>query len=353
MLKFILYPFAVLYDGVTRIRNYMYDRGLKPSMGFDLPVISVGNLSVGGTGKTPMIEYLIRLLTPEHKVGVLSRGYGRKSRGFIVARGDEDASDIGDEPLQYFKKFRDRIQVAVGEERALSIPLMLQEDEDTDVILLDDAFQHRRIRPSFQILLTSYQKPFFSDMLLPAGRLRESATGAVRADLVVVSKCPAELGDQELMDIEKQIRDFTTRPVFFSTISYGAVVPFENTTVPLGEDVILVTGIADPRTIVDHVRKHYRLKEHISFPDHHRYAASDIDLIIQSRKGRDCSVLTTEKDMVKLDVPAFGRYLERIPFFYIPITVQFLKQQGEFDEIIKAHVAEVYKKTSESGSEAS
>jgi tetraacyldisaccharide 4'-kinase len=347
MLKILLFPFSVLYDIVTRVRNHLYDRGLKPSVRFDLPVIGVGNLSVGGTGKTPMIEYLVRLLMPDYNVATLSRGYGRKTQGFLVANEKESAETIGDEPFQYYKKFSPRVYVAVGEERALAIPLMLQDSDELDVILMDDAFQHRKVRPSLQILLTDYARPFYQDLLLPAGRLRESSGGASRADLIVVSKCPSDLSDDRFMEMEKGIRAIAEKPVFFSKIIYGNPVPFQRTNAPCGEKILLITGIADARPLVDHIKRSYSLAAHVDYSDHHQYTAKDMQAILEKAKTDGLSVVTTEKDMVKMDVQEFSALLEQIPFFYIPITVQFLKHEAEFNEIILNHVRMMDKKNDE------
>lgn len=348
MLKILLYPFSVLYDLVTRLRNYLYDRGLKPSVRFDLPVISVGNLAVGGTGKTPMVEYLVRLLSTNYKVATLSRGYGRKTKGFIIASPSHDANAIGDEPCQYVRKFGSRITVAVGEERALAIPLVLQEDEDLDVILLDDAFQHRRVRPSLQILLTDYNRPFYSDLLLPSGRLRESAFGAVRADIIVMTKCPADLTEEAIMTAEKKVRAVAEKPVFFSKIEYGTPVSFGQNRAGMHESVILVTGIANATAMVEHARKHFNVVEHLEFQDHHHYSRNDMESIHRRAAGKDLSVLTTEKDMVKMDVDEYRDLVGNFSIFYLPITVQFLKHEAEFDEIILHHVRSMDKKTSDS-----
>lgn len=348
MLKILLYPFSVLYDLITRLRNHLYDRGLKPSVGFDVPVISVGNLAVGGTGKTPMVEYLIRLLSGDYRIATLSRGYGRKTKGFILASATDNADTIGDEPCQYIRKFGSRITVAVGEERALAIPLLLQDNEDLDVILLDDAFQHRRVRPSLQILLTDYNRPFYSDLLLPSGRLRESAVGAIRADVIVMTKCPADLTEEAVMKAEQKVRAVAEKPVFFSKIDYGTPVSFGQTGVAMHDSVILLTGIANASAMAGHVRKHFNVEEHVELPDHHHYSRQDIESIHRRAAGKPVSVLTTEKDMVKIDVDAFRDLLKDISFFYLPITVQFLKHEAEFDEIILHHVRSMDKKTSES-----
>ena len=339
VLKTLLFPLAVLYGWITDLRNALYDRGIKPSVKFAIPVIAVGNLTVGGTGKTPMVEYLVRLLTPAFRTASLSRGYGRGTRGFRIANDLDSATTIRDEPFQYFRKFGPRIQVAVGEERALAILLLLQESSDLEVILLDDAFQHRRVKPSFNILLCDYTRPFYDDLLMPAGRLRESKHNASRADVVVVTKCPSGIGEDELLTIERSLRKYVTKPVFFSSISYGVPVPFGTTSHNLGRKVILVTGIASPGPLVRYVAANFDLVAHISFRDHHSFDAGDVRRIVNEvHKHKDCSVLTTEKDMVKLESPALQSLTEEVPFFYIPITVQFLKEERGFDEMILNHI---------------
>jgi tetraacyldisaccharide 4'-kinase len=338
MLKILLFPFSLLYDAVTRLRNHLYDRGLKPSIQFDLPVIGIGNLTVGGTGKTPMVEYLIRLLSTDFRVGILSRGYGRKTKGYRFAHGNETAQTIGDEPFQYAKKFRSKITVAVGEERALAIPLMLQENESLEVILLDDSFQHRRVRPSLNLLLTDYNRLFYKDLLLPAGRLRESAAGADRADLIVVTKCPPDIADDELIEIETHIRSTAEKPVFFASISYSNPIPFELTNSPCGNDVILVTGIASANPLVEYIRRNYTLIEHLGFGDHYNYSLNDVRQMVEKAQKANASIITTEKDMVKIDTPEFHEIIQNQQFFYIPIAVQFLKGESEFDEVILNHV---------------
>jgi tetraacyldisaccharide 4'-kinase len=306
---------------------------------FALPVISVGNLTVGGTGKTPMVEYLVRLLSPTIRTATLSRGYGRKTKGFRLANNQDSAETIGDEPFQYFRKFGTQIKVSVGEERALAIPLLLQESSDLEVVLLDDAFQHRRVNPSFSILLCDYTRPFYDDLMMPAGRLRESRHNASRADAVVVTKCPAGISDDELMEIERSLRTLVSKPVFFSTVAYGSPVPFERTTDNFNRKIILVTGIANPTPLVQYVSDHFELLSHISFPDHHFFDARDVTKILgETRKHPGSMVLTTEKDMVKLESPELRGLFGATALYYLPITVQFLKDEREFDEMILNHI---------------
>jgi tetraacyldisaccharide 4'-kinase len=336
LLRILLFPFSWLYYLVTDIRNRMYDRRLKPSVSFEIPVISVGNLSVGGTGKTPMIEYLIRLLDRQYNVATLSRGYGRKTTGFRIANPTDNAKSLGDEPFQLYQKFGNDITVSVGEERALAIPLILQEHEETQVILLDDAFQHREVVPQFSILLTDYHKPFFNDHLLPAGRLRESRWSAQRADIIVVTKCPSEISADEMMDIEKAIRAYAVKPVFFSTIRYGAATVFSNCNNNIQiQKVALVTAIASPSLVKDYVSHHYALLKHFDYRDHHYYNANDIkDWKQFAKTNPDVIFLTTEKDRVKLESPDFQAAISPLCFYYLPIEIEFIKAGKDFDEMV-------------------
>lgn len=333
MLKILLFPFAVLYDVITRLRNYAYDRDLRPSVHFEVPVISVGNLTVGGTGKTPMVEHLVRLLKPTYRLATLSRGYGRKTKGFRLASAEDTPATLGDEPFQIYTKYGHEVTVSVGEERALAIPNILQERDDVGVILLDDAFQHRKVRPSVNIMLSDYHRPFYNDYLLPAGRLRESRRGAQRADMIVVTKCPAEIQDDEMMSIEHAIRRYADKPVFFSTLHYGDVVPFGRPDAARPDDVLLLTGIADASPLVHYISRNFRLREHLAFRDHHAYTAADVATLQQRLAANPTwSIITTEKDMVKL--VALGEAIRSLPIFYLPIEVQFLKSGLDFDEMV-------------------
>jgi tetraacyldisaccharide 4'-kinase len=335
MLRILLFPFAVLYDLVTRIRNYLYDRGLKPSVAFEAKTICVGNLTVGGTGKTPMIEHLIRLLTPFYPVATLSRGYGRSTKGFRLAGTNDNASTIGDEPFQMYKKYGDKVKVAVCEDRAFAIPNILQEsDRDSDIVLMDDAFQHRRVRPTFSILLSDYARPFYSDFLLPAGRLRESRSSARRAQAIVITKCPHDISDDRMMEIEKSVRQYADSPVFFTKIHYGEPVSFGKAG-PISDKIILVSGIANAKPLKDYVVQNFKLIEHFDFPDHYVYQASDIaSLSALVAQHPDASLLTTEKDMVKLDVKDFRPITQQLPFFYLPVETEFIKNGQDFDAMV-------------------
>lgn len=334
LLKVILFPLAILYDGITRIRNRFYDLKLKPAASFEVPIISVGNLTVGGTGKTPMIEYLIRLFTPSKKIAVLSRGYGRHTKGFRIAGDTDSAKTIGDEPYQFFRKFRNNIVVAVGEDRALAIPLLVHQFDDLKAVLLDDAYQHRRVIPSLNILLTDYNRPFFRDVLLPAGRLREARKNASRADVVVVTKCPPEMKDEEMDDFKTAIERYTAKPVFFTTVRYGDPTPFGGHSQKLQEDVVLVTGIANAEPLKKYIQTKYKLVRHLAYPDHHTYSNKDL-LEIQNALPPSTSVITTEKDMVKIDIAEFASLLKELPLFYLPIEVDFIKNGEDFDTLMR------------------
>lgn len=338
--KILLLPFAMLYDLVTDIRNRLYDQGLKPSTSFDVPVIGVGNLAAGGTGKTPMVEYLVRLLAGNRPVATLSRGYGRKTRGFRMVNVTDDASTVGDEPWQLYDKYHDRITVSVGEERALAIPLLVHELPDEPVIILDDSFQHRRVKPGFQVLLTEYGRPFYDDYVLPYGRLREGPEGASRADVIVVTKCPDNLEEEAIMNIEKEVQTYSTRPVFFSHIRYGEPAAFGNHQEPFNPRVVLVSGIANHGVLEAYVRRHFDLVKHVVYRDHHRYTVSDVQSIATWMRQQSAPVclLTTEKDKAKLHDPRFADILRGLPIFYLPIEMEFLRNGKDFDTLVTSFI---------------
>lgn len=343
LLALLLSPFALIYYALTRFRNHLFDIGYKRSFQFDHPVISVGNLSVGGTGKSPMIEYIIRLLGERFQLTTLSRGYGRRSRGFKIAGENDDADTVGDEPFQFFLKYGDRVNVTVGEERALAIPEILFKFPSNQLILLDDAYQHRTVAPGLNILLTEYKRPFYDDWVLPSGRLREPRRGAKRADIIVVTKCPEDLHEKDMEGMKAKAGVYA-RPgasVFFSAIKYLDPKPvLKDAQIAFSENIYLFTGIANSQPLVQYVRSKYNLLFHKKFKDHHNYQKNDLKGIVthfnQFSEDKK-AILTTEKDMVKLLSESMRHEIRHLPIFYLPIECYFLKNGHIFDaEVQKA-----------------
>lgn len=335
ILRYLLLPFAGLYNLITRVRNHLFDIGHKKSFQFDTVVISVGNLNVGGSGKTPMIEYLIRLLIPYYKVATLSRGYGRRTSGYRTATDKDTARTIGDEPFQMFRKYGESVVVAVGEERALAIPSILLEHPEVQIILLDDAFQHRSVVPQFSILVTDIAKPFYKDFLLPFGRLREARKGATRANAIVVTKC-----NNISLELEQEVRtrikqEVGEKPVFFSQLTYQSPVAIHHDG-SIAKRVILVSGIGNSNSLEEFVKSNYELVRHFRYPDHHVYTSQELDTIHGFAKSNQVeNIITTEKDMVKLIANSLTNQLNACHWFYLPIHAGFVKDGAEFDVMIK------------------
>lgn len=343
LLALLLSPFALIYGGLMRFRNHLFDIGYKKSFRFDHPVIAVGNLSVGGTGKSPMIEYLIRLLGGRLRLSTLSRGYGRKSKGFKIASEGDNADSIGDEPFQFYLKYGGHVNVTVGEERALAIPEILFKYPANQVILLDDAYQHRTVQPSLNILLTACKKPFYRDWVLPSGRLREPRSSAKRADIIVVTKCPEALSEEEMEKITVKIQPYAKPeiPVFFTAVKYLEPKPvLDDARFPFADHVYLFTGIAHPRPLVQYIRRKYNLLFHKRFKDHHSYRKNDLKEMIAHYKqfsNENMVMLTTEKDRVRLLSESIRQEIRQVPVFYLPIECYFLKNGHIFDaEVQKA-----------------
>jgi len=308
-------------------------------MEFDRFIISVGNLTVGGTGKTPFVELLIRQMKTKYRLAVLSRGYKRKTRGFKLANENDNSETLGDEPFQYFTKYGKEVLVAVGENRALAIPEIISYDEKTEVIILDDAYQHRKVNPTLNILLNDYYRPFYKDYVLPAGLLREPRNQAKRAEIIVVTKCPEELGKVEMMSINQQIAKYSGRstPVYFSGIKYLKPQKLFGSQ-KFSKNVMLFTGISNSAPLEDFIKKNYNLLHHKKFPDHHSFTKKDLSDIIKSFDKfnlEDKCLLTTEKDMVRLiSMKEEARSLMVFPIFYLPIELYFLENGDCFaDEL--------------------
>ncbi len=343
-LKQILWPFAALYGGIMSVRNTAYDKGWFGSRKFQLPVIAVGNLSVGGTGKTPHVEYLLRLLST-YKTATLSRGYKRSTKGFILADEKATALTIGDEPYQYYSDFKD-VRVAVSEDRVAGVEQLLQARPELQVIVLDDAMQHRAIQPSLNLLITDYNRPFYDDFILPAGLLRESKSGARRADAIIVSKCPAEMPASEKEYIAGRIQKYSQAPVYFTAFKYGQLVPTGNRK-DASRNVFLLTGIANPKSLKHYLKQHqFNIKHHADFPDHYAYTVQDLQNMEEKLKQLpdDTIIITTRKDAVKLLDGELAKYSRNLPLFYIPIEVYFTENGNTFDTMVLQHVNSFYSK---------
>ncbi|WMJ74316.1 tetraacyldisaccharide 4'-kinase [Cytophagaceae bacterium ABcell3] len=339
-MKYLLLPFSYLYKLVTDFRNLLFKKNILKSFQFETKVIGVGNLSVGGTGKTPHVEYLVKLLGEKFSIGILSRGYGRKTKGFILADDSCSADTIGDEPYQYYLKFKPEVSVAVGEERITAIPAMLKENTDIDLVVLDDAFQHRYVKPHVNILLSEYGRPFFKDFIMPAGRLRESKKGAKRADVIVITKCPTSLSEKDKNYYIKKIKKYSKPnvPVFFTSYKYGTPIAFSGQQQVPSKNILLLTGIAGTDYLCTFLKHKYHIVKHLKYSDHHRYNKYDIAKIVKEyhrySEASELVVFTTEKDMVRLI--HLKDLLDNIPVFYLPIEVQFTDEgaRQEFAERI-------------------
>jgi tetraacyldisaccharide 4'-kinase len=333
--RILLLPFAFIYKMITDFRNQLYDSGKRKSFEFDRFVISVGNLTVGGTGKTPFVELLIRELKTRYRLAVLSRGYKRRTRGFKLADKNDNSQTLGDEPFQYFTKFGTEIDVAVGEERALAIPQIISHNENIDIIILDDAYQHRSVKPHLNILLNDYNRPFYTDHVMPAGLLRESRKHAKRADMVVVTKCSEEISKTKMDQISMQVSRYTRKeiPVYFSGIKYLKPQKlFGNQN--FSENVYLFTGIANSQPLENFIEKRYNLLGHRKFSDHYSFTKKDLSDLIKSFEEINVDfkcLLTTEKDMVRLiSMKESAGVLMDYPVFYLPIELYFLKNGDSF-----------------------
>ncbi|MEE9362852.1 MAG: tetraacyldisaccharide 4'-kinase [Cellulophaga sp.] len=326
VLKKIGFPIAVIYGLVVRLRNYLFDVGVYSSKSFKTPTICVGNISAGGTGKTPMIEYLVRLLKHTHKVAVLSRGYGRKSKGLYLAKKNSTVEELGDEPFQVYSKFSD-ISLVVSSNRREGISF-LEKEIAPDIILLDDAYQHRKVTPSISILLTAYNNLYCDDWFLPVGSLRDTKQEAKRANLIVVTKCPDNLEEEKRSQIIKRLKVTSSQEVVFSTLCYDVELKGGMQGLTLDDvrqkKITLVTGIAYPEPLVAYLKSEKISFEHLKYKDHHFFSTKEINLF----STKEC-ILTTEKDYVRLK----GK-LNKL--WYIEMKHKFLFQGEEKLKIIIA-----------------
>lgn len=338
VLRILLAPFAVLFGIAVSVKNLLYSSGILKGVKFSVPVINVGNLTVGGAGKTPHTEYLIRLLKEYIQVATLSRGYRRKTKGFMLVQPGHNAETAGDEPLQYKRKFPD-ITVGVSESRSLGIPKMLQYNPQIKTILLDDAFQHRSIEPAFNILLTEYGHLYTDDFLLPVGRLREWKSGSRRANRIIVTKCPKDLPVEEAEGIRKKIRPLPYQKLYFSRYRYHHPYYIFNRSYQIlleeDVDVLLVSAIARTAYLEEYVSERVNTLKSLQYEDHHTFTSFDLGQIerhfMHIESGKKL-ILTTEKDAMRLELHKAFLHEKKLPVFALPIEVEFLfGQQDAFD----------------------
>jgi len=345
VLRLLLLPFACIYGLIMALRGKLFDWKIIPSESFAIPVICVGNLSYGGTGKTPMVEYIIRLLKKDMKVATLSRGYKRNTSGYVLASKDSTYEEIGDEPLQYKTKFSN-IEVAVHERRRKGVRKLIQSFPDLKAILLDDAFQHRYVRPGMTILLTDFHKLFVNDYPLPAGTLREFRAGSKRADIIIVTKTPAVLSPITRRRITSLIKPRVHQKLLFSYISYGDPVPMCDTHKDLLKDqyntILLFSGIANSYPLQERLRSMCHELHVIDFMDHHKYNKNDLNRIkanFENMFTKNKVIFTTEKDAMRLDKSILSDVLKDLPIFYIPIEIGFHNGDSViFDDQIREYV---------------
>lgn len=332
-LRLFLFPISFLYGFITYIRNRFFDLKIFKSYKIPIKSICVGNLSVGGTGKTPHVMYLVNLLKGENSIAVLSRGYGRKTKGFRYVTHSENSVSVGDEPLSYKFRFLEKVVVAVCESRVFGVKKLLNENK-LDLIVLDDAFQHRKISAGLNIVLTEYSNPYFNDMMLPTGNLREYKSGVRRSDIVIVTKCPKDLKKEEKQNF---ITNTLLKPecVFFSSIIYGLPISFSNSVFKEHAHVLLVTGIANPNPLVAYMSEKNKI-ETLFFPDHHDFTLMDIRKIhskFDALPTLEKVILTTEKDYMRLKDKLVDKELANYPWFYLPIEVVIDREQAFINEI--------------------
>jgi tetraacyldisaccharide 4'-kinase len=343
ILKPLLYPISLLYGVIVWLRNKLYDAGLVSSIQFSVPVISVGNLSTGGTGKTPHIEYLIRLLQYEYKVATMSRGYKRRTTGFYLAKEGTDATMIGDEPMQFHHKFPD-VCVSVCEDRMTGIPRLLGEQPDIDIVLLDDAFQHRSVKPGLNILIVDFAKPFYKDYVLPFGSLREGRRAYKRADIIIISKCPPDLSDTIQQQMIAKIKPLPHQKVYFSYIAYGTMTDFFTGEPFIKKDktnMVMVSGIAKPEPMLEHLRSVAADVHLLRYPDHHYFTAANLEEIKQTITNWDVSekiIVTTEKDAARLDIHQEELAQWNVRIAVLPIIIKFIGNEAGFNHDVNSYI---------------
>ncbi|MEM9686975.1 MAG: tetraacyldisaccharide 4'-kinase [Bacteroidota bacterium] len=329
-LRKLLFPLSLLYGLVIVVRHFLYDKGIFRSVSHPIPVISIGNLSFGGTGKTPMTEYIVQQLQNDYFTAILSRGYKRTSKGFYLADRNTSAEILGDEPYQYHQKFP-KIYIAVDSDRNRGVRHLMTLPNPPDIIVLDDAFQHRKIAPGLNILLTTYANMYVDDLLFPAGNLRDAKRQAKRADSIVITKCPPQLSEREKLNIKARIHPKPHQEVFFTSIAYDTTLKSADGTLTLEAlttaPFTLVTGIANPKPLVDFLKEKNLDFEHLKYPDHHKFSGREIAVLRQKKR-----IVTTEKD--------YARLQHKIPkAYYLPIRPVFLEKEAVFNALLQHYIA--------------
>lgn len=351
LINIIFYPFSIIYGLIVSIRNWLYDIGILPSKIFSLPIICIGNLSIGGTGKTPHTEFILSHVQDEWKTAFLSRGYKRKTKGFFLADEKSTYQTIGDEPYQIYRKFP-KVIVAVDEKRADGVMKLQKKFPDLQLVVMDDAFQHRQIKSGLSILLTDYFHLYTQDRFLPAGTLREGKSGSKRADIIIVTKCPTNLKPIDMRLVEKELRLTPTQLLFFSTYEYEEIVPVfpekEEEKYSLQQikekngSLLIITGIVSPQPMIEYLKEFTNSIETIIFPDHHDFSKEDIEKMgqkIAQLPANEKIIIVTEKDAVRLLNNAFLSEFLKSKIYYLPIKVKILNQQENlFIQKIKNYV---------------
>ncbi len=340
--RILLFPFSLVYGLAIIIRNFLFDKNILKSSGFNLPLVAVGNLSVGGTGKSPMVEYLLTLLQYQYKLATLSRGYKRKTKGYALAHASTTALEIGDEPMQFHQKFPD-VAVAVGEARIEAVPQLLHDRPGTEVIILDDAFQHRSIKAGFNILLTDCNNLYTRDFFLPTGDLRDQQSSAKRAQVIIVTKCPPNLSHETRERVIVEIEPLPQQNVFFTTIEYGIpyhIISKEQKVINHNDEVLLVCGIANPAPLKQFLGEHAKTYYEQMYSDHHIFTIDDLKEInhrFEEISAQQKIILTTEKDAVRLT--KFDGALLNMPLFVVPVKHRFLFNEGSlFDNAVQESI---------------
>jgi tetraacyldisaccharide 4'-kinase len=347
----LLYPISLIYGAVTGFRNFLYNTGMLQRHEFRLPVICVGNITVGGTGKTPHTEYLVGLLSKNFRVATLSRGYLRKSTGFRIASSSDDMNSIGDEPLQIHKKFPE-VTVAVDRDRVNGVKSILKEKPETEVIILDDGFQHRSITPGLTVLLTDFNRLMINDHLLPYGRLRENVSNMSRADIILITKSPENISPIQRRIIVKEINKAPYQNLYFTSFEYCDPIPVfsHNAGQSLsfaGQNkekcgIVLLTGIANPLPLKDYLTGFFKEIIHLSYPDHHKFTEKEISKVsgaFHNLVSTDKFIITTEKDAVRLREFTNIAEIIRASAYYVPVEIKFLNNdKDEFDNLIFEYV---------------